>query len=64
MNKLEQYRVVVEILAYGESPEDAVEYVTEACASSGILECDGIFGYHIPDDSVEGYDMDTDREDI
>jgi len=64
MKALHRYVVTVEIMAYGESPADAVEYVAEACATSGILECDGIFGSHIPDDSVEVYDMDTDREDI
>jgi hypothetical protein len=58
---MDRYTVIVEIMVYGESPADAVEYVEEAFTSSRILECDGIFGYGIPEDAVDEFEPDMEE---
>jgi hypothetical protein len=53
MKALHRYVVTVEIMAYGESPADAVDYVESACG--GLLDQDGIFGYSVDSESVDDY---------
>lgn len=66
--KLEKYAVYVKLTVWGESPEDAVDYVENAIDASDLLTQDGIIGIEIVDDedSIErmetGYDDDTENE--
>lgn len=53
MKALQQYVITVEIMAYGESSADAVDYVESACAY--LLDQDGIFGYNVDNTSVDTF---------
>lgn len=64
--KLDKYTVYVKLTVWGESPEDAVDYVEHAIDASDFLSQDGIIGVEIiDDDSIElmetGYDNDEDE---
>ncbi len=66
--KLDKYTVYVKLTVWGESPEDAVDYVENAIDASDLLTQDGIIGIEIVDDedSIElmetGYDNDNEIE--
>jgi hypothetical protein len=55
MKKLNKYVVPVELTVYGETQQDAIEYVQEALDNSDILEQDGILGVNpdIEEENVE-----------
>lgn len=53
MKALQPYVITVEIMAYGESSADAVDYVESACAY--LLDQDGIFGYNVDNTSVDTF---------
>ena len=69
MDELNKYTVYVKLTVWGESPEDAVDYVNSAIDASDLLTQDGIIGIEVVDDedSIElmetGYDSDTLDED-
>lgn len=44
MEKLKRYVVPIELIVYGESPADAVEYAHDAIAHCDMLEQDGVVG--------------------
>jgi hypothetical protein len=54
-DKLKKYIVPVEFIVYGESAQDAIEYVQDAIDSSNLLEQDGVLGVNpdIEEDAVE-----------
>jgi hypothetical protein len=66
--KLDKYTVYVKLTVWGESPEDAVDYVEHAIDASDLLTQDGIIGIEIVDDedTIElmetGYDNDDEDE--
>ena len=53
--ELKKYSVPVEFIVYGESENDAIEYVQDALDHSDILDQDGILGVNpdIEEDMVE-----------
>lgn len=55
MNTLNKYMVPIELIVYGESENDAINYVQEALDHSDLLEQDGVLGVNpdIEEDSVE-----------
>lgn len=58
MNKLNKYIVPVQLIVYGESETDAVEYVEAAIDHSYLLDQDGIVGVNaeVDVDEVELYE--------
>lgn len=63
MRDLNQYEIYVRTTVYGESPEDALDYLYEAIDRSNLLEQDGVIGLEIDDDSVLEIDIHSDEED-
>ena len=68
MKKLEKYVVPVNVIVFGESPDDAISYVEDALDISSFITEDGLLGAEIMADDVElfeeGYeDDDADYED-
>ena len=68
MKKLEKFVVPVNVIVFGESPDDAISYVEEALDSSSFITEDGLIGAEVMADDVElfeeGYeDDDADYED-
>ena len=69
IDELNKYTVYVKLTVWGESPEDAVDYVNSAIDASDLLTQDGIIGIEVVDDEdsielmEEGYDNDTLDED-
>lgn len=66
--KLNKYTVYVKLTVWGESPEDAADYVNTALDTSDLLTQDGIIGIEAVDDTdsielVEEYDDTNDDED-
>jgi hypothetical protein len=55
MDKLNKYVVPVELIVYGESEADALDYVQAALDNSDVLDQDGIVGVNsdIDEDMVE-----------
>jgi hypothetical protein len=55
MTQLDKYSIYVKLTVWGESPEDAVSYASEALDASDLLSQDGIVGIELVDDvdSVE-----------
>lgn len=49
MSDLKRYMVPVELVVWGENPEDAVEYAEAAIDMSNLLDQDGILGAGIRD---------------
>lgn len=49
--KLERYVVFVKLTVLGETPDDAIDYVTEALDHSDLLDQDGIVGIELVDDA-------------
>jgi hypothetical protein len=58
MKNLNKYSVPVELIVYGETEWDAVEYAQEALDRSDLLQQDGIVGVNsdIDEDGVEIYE--------
>lgn len=58
MNKLNKYIVPVQLIVYGETEMDAVEYVEAAIDHSDLLDQDGIVGVNaeVDVDEVELYE--------
>jgi hypothetical protein len=68
MKKLEKFVVPVNVIVFGESPDDAISYVEDALDISSFITEDGLLGAEIMADDVElfeeGYeDDDADYED-
>lgn len=66
--KLNKYTVYVKLTVWGESPEDAADYVNTALDRSDLLTQDGIIGIESVDDTdnielVEEYDDTENDED-
>jgi len=60
MNKLNKYIVPVNLIVYGETEADALDYATTALDHSDLLDQDGIVGVN-PDieiDDIEFYEED------
>lgn len=49
--KLDKYVVFVKLTVLGETPNDAIDYVTEAIDHSDLLDQDGIVGIELIDDA-------------
>lgn len=47
---IDAYVVYVKLTVAGDSPDDALEYATNAIDSSDLLEQDGVIGIEIVDD--------------
>ena len=68
MKKLEKFVVPVNVIVFGESPDDAISYVEDALDISSFITEDGLLGAEIMADDVElfeeGYeDDDAEYED-
>lgn len=73
--RLDKYSVYLKLTVLGESPDDAIEYASNAIDSSDLLTQDGVVGIELIDDadSIEllddedgygyGNDEDEDSED-
>lgn len=59
MNKLNKYTVPVELIAYGETELEAIQYVQDALDNSDLLDQDGILGVN-PD--IDEYMVDQVEE--
>jgi hypothetical protein len=58
MNKLNKYVVPVDVIVYGETESDALDYIQIALDNSDLLDQDGIVGVN-PDieiDDIEFYE--------
>jgi hypothetical protein len=58
MNKLNKYVVPVDVIVYGETEADALDYIQTALDRSDLLDQDGIVGVN-PDielDDIEFYE--------
>ncbi len=66
MKKLEKFVVPVNVIVFGESPDDAISYVEEALDSSSFITEDGLIGAEVMADDVElfeeGYEDDDDAD--
>ena len=72
-SRLDKYTVYVKLTVLGESPDDALEYASNAVDTSDLLTQDGVIGIELIDDadSIElvdeednyGYGDDEDSED-
>jgi hypothetical protein len=51
--KLNEYVVYVKLTVIGETPEDALEYLSTALDTSDLLEQDGVIGIELLDDTIE-----------
>ena len=60
MNKLNKYIVPVNLIVYGETEVDALDYVQTALDHSDLLDQDGIVGVNsdIEIDDIEFYEED------
>ena len=58
MEKLNKYIVPVQLIVFGESEDDALEYVQTALDNSDLLDQDGIVGVNsdIEVDDIEFYE--------
>ena len=58
MEKLNKYIVPVQLIVFGESENDALEYVQTALDNSDLLDQDGIVGVNsdIEADDIEFYE--------
>lgn len=59
MDRLTKYVVPVSLIVWGETPEDALEYVHAAIDASDLLDQDGIVGI---DDSIDIEDIEPQEE--
>jgi hypothetical protein len=60
MNKLNKYIVPVNMIVYGETEADALDYIQAALDNSDLLDQDGVVGVN-PDielDDIEFYEED------
>jgi hypothetical protein len=51
--KLNEYVVYVKLTVIGETPEDALDYLSTALDTSDLLEQDGVIGIELLDDTIE-----------
>ena len=51
--KLNEYIVYVKLTIVGETPEDALDYATNAIAFTDLLEQDGVVGIELLEDTIE-----------
>lgn len=51
--KLNKYTVLLEVTVYGETPDDAIEYVNDALDRSDLITQDGIISVNVLEDAEE-----------
>lgn len=60
--KLAKFVVYVPVVAFGETEEDAIEYVEDALNVSDFMDCDGIVAIlDLTDVAIEEYEEDVDE---